>query len=149
LKGYIFNYVLWRPKYQRPGTRKEQSVRSLFTSCYKQHSSVERALSLKPIGCFSGAAELLRLAAFYASNPQSNSLCLRRTLAALVVNVSKLPLTRLHETFALNPKNSRALTVLFNGAGWILKLLLPAIIIANGYFKKKYSVVKITGNGRR
>ena len=26
-------YVLWRPKYQSPGTRKDQSSRSLFTSC--------------------------------------------------------------------------------------------------------------------
>ena len=46
-------------------------------------------------------------------------------------------ITHSQTVLALNPKNSRALTVLFNGAGWILKLLLPAIIIANGYFKKK------------
>ena len=68
-KGVIFYYVLWRPKYQSPGTRKEQSSRSLFTSCLLgQHSSVERALSLKPIVCFLGAVELTQLAALCASN---------------------------------------------------------------------------------
>ena len=121
-EGCIFYYVLWRPKYQSPGTRKEHclrrtlaalvvnesklpltrlhklSSRSLFTSCLLgQHSSVERALSLKPIVCFSGAMELLQLSTRCVYNSQSNSLCLRRTLAALVVNVSKLPLTRLHK----------------------------------------------------
>ena len=34
-EGIIFYYVLWRPKYQSPGTRKVQSARSLFTSCLK------------------------------------------------------------------------------------------------------------------
>ena len=73
-EGCIFYYVLWRPKYQSPGTRKEQSSRSLFTSCLLgQHSSVERALSLKPIVCFSGAVELLQLSTRCVYNSQSNS----------------------------------------------------------------------------
>ena len=110
-------------KNQKP-RHTERAVVSFFVhKLPRQHSSVERALPLKPVVCFSGTAErpcqraecklacnykrappvvgaaniILRLAAFYASNPQSNSLCLRRTSATLVASVSKLPLTRLHE----------------------------------------------------
>ena len=88
-EGCIFYYVLWRPKYQSPGTRKEHclrrtlaalvvnesklpltrlhklSSRSLFTSCLLgQHSSVERALSLKPIVCFSTVSLWAKVGAY-------------------------------------------------------------------------------------
>ena len=91
--------------------------------------------------------------------PQSNEPC-RSSLSSVfraLRNSFSYPryacITHSQTVLALFPKNIRALIVPFNGAGWILKLPLPAEISASmvtkGYFKKKYSVVKITGNDRR
>ncbi len=122
----FFNFILffWRQKKQKP-RHAERAVGSFFVHKLPlwQHSSIERALSLKPVVCFSGIAErpcqraeyklacnykraqpvvgaaniITRLSTLCVYNPRSDSLCLRRTLAALVVNVSKLSLTRLHK----------------------------------------------------
>ena len=87
-------------KKQKP-RHAERAVGSFFVHKLPlwQHSSVERALSLKPVVCFSGIAELSRL---------STLVCI----------------THVQTVLTLFPKNSRALTVLFNGAGWFLYVTL-------------------------
>ena len=57
-------------------------------------------------------------------------------------------ITSSQTVLALYPKNIRALTVPFNGAGSFKKLLLLSNKQCKGNFQKKYSIVKITGNGR-
>ncbi len=50
----FFLYVLWRPKYQRPGTRKVQSARSLFTSCRKATFLSQTSLATQAYRMFFG-----------------------------------------------------------------------------------------------
>ena len=68
-ESIIFYYVLWRPKYQRPGTR-DASVGSSFVHKLPFGNILQsvRALSFKPIVSFSGVAELVQLAVLCASN---------------------------------------------------------------------------------
>ena len=69
-----------------------------------------RFLNAKRSWWFLGVAELSRLVALSAPNPRSDSLCLRRTSAALVASVSKLPLTRLHELSRFSKNHWRRLS---------------------------------------
>ena len=73
-ESIIFYYVLWRPKYQRPGTR-DASVGSSFVHKLPFGNILQsvRALSFKPIVSFSGVAELTRLSTLCAYNQRSNS----------------------------------------------------------------------------
>jgi hypothetical protein len=59
---------------------------------------------------------------------------------------SKTPLER-EVRFPM--KSKRAITVLFNGAGGLLMLLLLSIFHSKWILQKNYSAVKITGNGCR
>ena len=112
LQGWFFSSLLLPGKRSKsPGTRKEQSSRSLFTSCLK-------ATFLSRTSLVTQACRL-----FFGRCGTPSVSCVTH-------------LTHSQTVLALFPKNSRALTVLFNGAGWILKLLLPAIIIATVTSKK-------------
>ena len=51
-------------------------------------------------------------------------------------------ITHSQTVLALNPKNIRALTVLFNGAGWFLKLLLLSIFHSKRLLSKTTALSK-------
>ena len=113
-------------KKQKP-SHAERAVGSFFVHKLPlwQHSSVERALSLKPVVCFSGIAELpcqraeYKLACNYKrAQPVVGTANIISRLSTLVC------ITHVQTVLTLFPKNSRALTVLFNGAGWFLYVTL-------------------------